>query len=91
MINFYVSKEELEKALAKLEEAEDRGFVASQAVFRLARVDKSDSLCEVVRIDDSEFTGSIVLKSHPSDPNQNWGSVVDASWYKLEDGECKVI
>lgn len=87
-MNFYVSREELEKALAELKIADDNGFTESQAVFQLARVDKTKPWSRVVHLDDSEFTGEVILRSHPTDPSKNWGRVSNASAYKLENGEC---
>jgi hypothetical protein len=88
MMNFYVTRAELEKALAQLDIAAKNGFVESQAVFQLARTDKTDRFCRVVREDDSEFTGEVILRSHPTDKRKNWGRVSNAADYKLENGEC---
>ncbi len=86
-MDFYVSRAELEKALAELDIAAENGFPESQAVFRLARVDKTDQFTRIVREDDSEFTGHVILRSHPTDPKQNWGRAT-ASHHKLVNGEC---
>lgn len=87
-MNFYISKAELEKALKELDVASENGFTDSQAIFELARVDKEDQFSRIVRLDDSEFTGDVILRSHPTDPSQNWGRNCRVSEYKLVDGKC---
>ncbi len=89
-MDIYISREELEKALVQLKEAEKRGFVESQAVFSFARVDRTDIFSSIVDEKDSEFTGELILRSHKTDSSKNWGRVSDGTGFKLKDGECVV-
>ena len=91
MINFYVSREELEKAIEQLNIADCQGFTESQAIFRLSIVDKTDQFSKIVHVDDSEFTGQVIMRSHPTDPSKDWGRIDDVSKYKLENGVVSYV
>jgi len=85
MIEVFITKEQLEKALEKLNELEERGFLHCLASFGLVSIGQCSS-ADVV-----EYTGQLILKGHPDDPQQNWGRISDnmISWYRYEDGELK--
>jgi len=86
MIEFYVSEDELRKALEALQEAKERGFVSSQAIFELKRV--GGDLKSVVDQDNAVFKEQVILKEHPHDPGKNWGriSVESMTYYRLDNG-----
>jgi hypothetical protein len=72
MIEFYLTKEELQKALASLQAAEKRGFGFSEALFRVTCIkpDGEFSLKEITKFEDQ-----IILKAHPTDASKNWGRI----------------
>ena len=80
MIEFCITKEELEKALATLNVAGEKGGTASLAIFSLVAVGR--------RIHDNlaEFGEAVILRSDPV-PGNNFGrvSVHELAW--LEKGE----
>jgi hypothetical protein len=77
MIEFYVDKKELERALDCLKQLEQRGFPASQAVFGLKTTE------------DAEFRDRLIMKAHPTNPFQNWGRISKEmiSWNRFVDGK----
>jgi hypothetical protein len=74
-----VSSEEIEKAKKELQLAIDRGFIASEAVFKYFMVENSSSLRVC-------FDG-IICKAHPTDGNLNWGRNGVHQWNYFENGE----
>jgi hypothetical protein len=92
MIEFYLGKSELEEGLAAIERSEKDGFVATQAIFKpRSVVDPEDPTKELFDLKDGVFSKQLILKAHPTDPNQNWGrsSVDEALSYQInEKGQC---
>lgn len=85
MIEFYLTKEQLERALVCLNQAAERGFPASQAIFGLTSVgDRWHGPWS----EDSEFKDQIILKAHPTDDTKNWGRIgaEQITWHRFDDG-----
>jgi len=80
-MEFCITREQLEKALADLKVCEANGFAASDAVFYISSAGKGVTDCWAEYVDP-------VLKAHPTDPKQNWGR--GACWqdYRLINGQC---
>lgn len=83
MIQVVITKEELEKALAALNEASERGFSSSLAILRLSEVGKC------ISDDRVKFDEKLILKDHPTDPSKDWGNVSTKhlEWYRCENGK----
>ena len=61
-----INGEQLRKALAELEKAEQNGFTHSVAIFELATAGPM--------IDDCTMNyDSLIVKAHPTDGRSNWG------------------
>lgn len=82
---FEIEEAQLRAALDVIERSKERGFVATTAVFNIARVGEDGTNVF------SEFTNRVILKAHPTDPNQNWGNIKDKmlGWYRLVDGKVE--
>lgn len=77
-INFTITREELEKALRLLDHADAGGFVHSVAVLELTQAGSCIGDCR------ASSDGSVLLKGHPTDANQDWGRCREPQNYVLE-------
>lgn len=68
-IQFVVNRETLEAALKSLDEAEKKGYPASQAILHLATVGRRLDECLTA------FDGWVMARKTPDDPKTNYGSV----------------
>ena len=84
MIEFYVTKKQLEKALEMLKEAENRGFNCSEAIFRVVQI-KPNKLGLLQ--EKTEFKNEIILKAHSTDMKKDWGRVtkLELSWHQYDE------
>ena len=85
MIEVFVDKKELEKALARLNELEERGLGASLVSFKLK------STGEICSEDIIEFNDQFIIRAEPNNPKKDWGRISGdmIEWYKYEDGVLK--
>ena len=83
MIEVFANKEELEKALAKLNELEERGLGASLAGFKISTAGKTcgDDLIH--------YNSQFIIKADPEDKKKNWGRISEQmiEWYRYENGK----
>ena len=80
-MKFCVTKQELEKALAMVNQAVENGFENTLAVMRIYT--GGETLDDFLAKSDG-----IILKAHPTDPNLNWGHTNHPEWQKYVNGEC---
>ena len=74
MNNLYITLEEAKKIVSILEEAHAKGFVASEAVIKMHGTIGNDGWVSVKY-------SHLCYKSHPTDPNLNWGCLHDLHKY----------
>lgn len=81
MIEMCLTRAELLKALKQLDIARENGFKHSLVIIRL----KKAGVCV------DEFVAeydSLILKSHPTNLNKDWGRCNNPEWYELKNGQC---
>jgi hypothetical protein len=88
MIEFYLTKEELEKALRCLERAHERGFVASKAIFGLIEAAPWSLVARGLTEERYEFMEQLLLRADPTDKSKDWGRVSQEQigWQRYENG-----
>lgn len=75
---FVISADEICKAADELRKAQERGFVASDATFRIAEVNDLGK-CNLTFMD-------VWDKAHPTDGRLNWGRQGVSKYCRVVDG-----
>lgn len=81
MIEMCLTRAELLKAIEHLDIAIANGFKHSLAIINLATAGECVS----------DFMGeynSLILKSHPTNRNKDWGRCHNPEWYEVKKGKC---
>ena len=83
MMKVCATEQELRKALVALEKANKIGCEHSLAIFEVSQVGR------YISDDRITYEGGVILKSHPTDGNFDWGNTREEwiGWYKLVNGE----
>ncbi len=84
-MEFIIKKEQLERALKEIEQAEKNGFYYCEPVFKLVSAGYILTDCKAVYSD-------IIEKAHPTNSKLNWGRFQEVTKsYEFVDGELKKI